>query len=240
MSNHGKNFQKLNRSLLYDIEMLKQLKHHIVFLTTYLKFKRLPKGFKLRFHSNMDGCSYDNILKNCSIKLMKRTVSHYKRSSNTIRKKIDTLSNTMIETFPDRAVYVRNANKKKELCLNPILENRRLRKFRIDDLDVPFAKKYYAYLAKSLFKHSENVETRASGPLKDNPHHPIVIINHGDFDIPLELKDLCAKGPTFVPTPLNFDWLQMQKDFDSLSSKVRARYVFSKIIPNDSNTTQLR
>ena len=77
----------------------------------------------------------------------------------------------MINTFPDHAVYVRNANKKKELCLNSILENRRLQKFRRDDLDVLSAKKYSVYLAKSLSKHSKNVETRASGPLKDNPQH---------------------------------------------------------------------
>ena len=52
------------------------------------------------------------------------------------------------------------------------------------------------------------------------------------------LKDLCAKGPSFVPTLINYDWAQLQLDFYTFASRMRARYVFrSKSSPpqNDSS-----
>jgi len=37
-----------------------------------------------------------------------------------------------------------------------------------------------------------------------------------------------SKGPTFVPTPINYDWLELQKDFDNFKNKMRARYYFNQ------------
>ena len=57
-------------------------------------------------------------------------------------------------------------------------------------------------------------------------HHPI-LINTGDMDISDDLKDLFAKGPSFVTTPVHFDQLQLQRDFDAFHNRVRYSFTFS-------------
>lgn len=70
-------------------------------------------------------------------------------------------------------------------------------------------------------------------------HHPIVLTNTNSNQIGDSIKDLCAKGPSFILTPENFDWLQLQKDFDSFRNRLRARYLFSTSEdPCSNNETQ--
>ena len=47
--------------------------------------------------------------------------------------------------------------------------------------------------------------------------------------------DLCSKGPSFVPTPISYDWNQLQKDFDLFQSKLRAVVFFAN---KQSNITE--
>ena len=70
---NGKSFQELNNTLLYNIKKIIGYQHHTVFLKTYIKFKCLPKGFKLLFHSNLKECNYNTRLNNCSRKLIGKT-----------------------------------------------------------------------------------------------------------------------------------------------------------------------
>ena len=60
---------KLNRSFIQTTEKIIRYQHHVS-LCTYIKFKKISKGFRLRFQSNFIDCNYDNILKNCSRKLI--------------------------------------------------------------------------------------------------------------------------------------------------------------------------
>ena len=41
------------------------------------------------------------------------------------------------------------------------------------------------------------------------------------------LKSLCRKGPSFVPDPPHYNWLQLQKDFDRFRNSLRSRVFFS-------------
>jgi len=66
--------------------------------------------------------------------------------------------------------------------------------------------------------------------IEQNIHHPIVITS-GNVEVSKDFKILCAKGPSFVPTPEYFDWLQLQKDFDAFRNRVRARYIFQNKEP---------
>lgn len=69
-------------------------------------------------------------------------------------------------------------------------------------------------------------------------HFPI-LINTSEENVSKNLKQLCAKGPSFVPTPQNFDWLQLQKDFDAFQSRIRARFIFREKDTNEkSNITE--
>ena len=56
-------------------------------------------------------------------------------------------------------------------------------------------------------------------------HHPI-LINTNNNNISNDFKDLCAKGPSFVPTPEHYNWLQLQNDFDRFANRIRARFIF--------------
>lgn len=69
-------------------------------------------------------------------------------------------------------------------------------------------------------------------------HHPI-LINVDSKRISTPMKELCAKGPSFVPTPLNYDWLQLQKDFDSFRNRIRARYIFRNKNSNNNDTSNI-
>ena len=60
--------------------------------------------------------------------------------------------------------------------------------------------------------------------LVNNDHHPIILKNDMS-QISASLEDLCAKGPSFVQTPINYDWAQLQLDFDTFASRMRTRYM---------------
>ena len=53
--------------------------------------------------------------------------------------------------------------------------------------------------------------------LKDQniPSYAPLNLDRNSSDIHPDLVTLCSKGPSFVPVPIQYDWLQMQKDFDS-------------------------
>ena len=52
-------------------DKLIRYKNHITFIKTYLKAKKIPNGFKMKFHNNLD-LDVSHILSKCSVKLMKR------------------------------------------------------------------------------------------------------------------------------------------------------------------------
>ena len=64
-----------------------------------------------------------------------------------------------------------------------------------------------------------------SQDLVNNDHHPIILTNDTSQISPT-LKDFCAKGPSFVPTNINYYWAQLQLDFDAFTSRMKARYMF--------------
>ena len=51
------------------------------------------------------------------------------------------------------------------------------------------------------------------------------------IDTPLTntLKSLCSKGPSFVPVPPHYNWLQLQKDFVKFRNSLRSRVFFTNI-----------
>ena len=46
------------------------------------------------------------------------------------------------------------------------------------------------------------------------------ILSHG-------LKSLCSKGPSYVPVPPHYNWLELQKNFDLFRNRMRTRFLFS-------------
>ena len=66
----------------------------------------------------------------------------------------------------------------------------------------------------------------------------LIIITNDTSQIPSSLKELCAKGPLFVPTPFNYDLAQLQLAFDTFTRRMRGRYMFSgKTSPHKNDLT---
>ena len=107
---------------------------------------------------------------------------------------------------------------------------RRHHKFKRDKLNFNQAREHDLKLMKGFEDLKLLPSNNNNSVLCDNNnnlHHPI-ILSDSTNDINDNLKSLCAKGPSFVPTPLNYDWLQLQKDFDVFKSRLRAQYIFKE------------
>ena len=59
--------------------------HDIIFISSYIKQWKIPKGFRLKFHFNIVNLEHEDTIKKCGLKLMQRTVSNYKRSILTMQ-----------------------------------------------------------------------------------------------------------------------------------------------------------
>ena len=57
----------------------------MIFISNYINQQKVPKGFILKFHCNISTLEYENIIKKCSLKLIRRTVSNHKRSTLTLK-----------------------------------------------------------------------------------------------------------------------------------------------------------
>ena len=217
-------FQVLNKSLLQIIVKIIRYRHHIVFISAYLKYKSIQKGFKLKFHSNIPGINTDVILKKCSRKLMEKTLNHHKKSHANYEKRSMEVAEKIVTLYPDKKLYIRNIFNNKLNSLAPTLEKKRKSKFHRDNVNYISALAYSSNLMKSFkcLDYSDEVKSK----LPADVHFPI-LINTGNTEISNDFKELCSKGPSFVPTPVHFDWLQLQKDFDNFRNRVRARFIFS-------------
>ena len=196
-------------------------------LCSYVKFKKIPKGLRLRFHSNFIDCSYDNILKNCSRKLIHRTISYRKQRLKQFEKLYKRLSQKTSGNTPKKTYYVKNLLSTKHDKLYPKLVKRRHRKFLRDGMEGSHVKEYCHKIERKSLNiitgyFSDSDETQE---LVNNDHNPVILMNDTSQISP-SLKDLCAKGPSFVPTPINYDWAQLQLDFDTFASRMRTRYMF--------------
>ena len=62
---YGLSYTDIRKKLLKLIEKIACYKHHIAFINTYIRFNVIPKGFQLKFHSNIPDLQIAKILRNC-------------------------------------------------------------------------------------------------------------------------------------------------------------------------------
>ena len=68
------------RKSLRLVDKITKCKHHIEFISTYLREKKVPKGFRLKFHSGVDCPDYfSKTLSKASSKLMIKRRTFYRR-----------------------------------------------------------------------------------------------------------------------------------------------------------------
>ena len=63
------------RKKLFQLkEKMARYEHHIVFVNTYIHFNVIPRGFQLKFYSNIPDLQIAKILRNCSKMLVFKIV----------------------------------------------------------------------------------------------------------------------------------------------------------------------
>ena len=80
-------YTRYKADTLKAADKLVRYKNHIAFIHAYIKAKKLPKGFKLKFHSNTN-LDVSNILLKCSTMIMKRTMIYYKNEAKKLHEQI--------------------------------------------------------------------------------------------------------------------------------------------------------
>ena len=110
--------------------------------------------------------------------------------------------------------------------LHPELVKGRHRKFLRNCIEGSRVKEFcHKIERKSLNIITTYFNNRAeSQEVVNNDHHPIILTNDTS-EISLSIKDVRVKGPSFVRTPISYDLAQLQLDFDTFASIMRARYM---------------
>ena len=136
-------FPNIKRNILKKVDKVTRYQNHTAFISTYLRMDSIPKGFKLKFHNNL-GFDSSGILKKCSRKLMKRTLTYYQNVMKKLCKQINAyeemISIHYSTQYEDIKTYITN----KTTRLNDKLRNRHNEKFRRDRKSQ--SKKYMAFL----------------------------------------------------------------------------------------------
>ena len=225
------NYHTLRKSLLKNAEQVSRYIHHIVFISTYVKFNCIPRGFQIRHHNNMEENQTSSILKKCSRKLMLKTIQTYKQKLKVKEKHLKDTQELIKEMYPHKDSEMTSSYNQRvnNICKN--LSSRRERKFERDGLVAHSAQEFSSKLFQSLTESSVKVDNKEA--LKNEilaaadipSFEPINLVRKGR-DLPSGLSDLCSKGPSFVPTP---DWLQLQKDFDKFRNNMRSRVSFQTV-----------
>ena len=172
---------------------------------------------------------------------MKRTVSWNKRKFNACKTELSSLlnSSSINKTFIQNLRIELNNRKKK---LFTIFKNRRNSKYRRDRLmfyeqNCDFELFTFPQVTKTPNKKL-SLKERLIGDIEIPSHEPINLSNQPIDD---DLKSLCSKGPSFIPTPNHVNWFQLLKDFDTFKHKIRTRafYASQNTNQNENSTENL-
>ena len=212
------------------VDKLNRYRHHIVFLSTYLKLNSVPKGFALKFHNNIAEVDFASVLKNCSKKLMEKTVSTYRNKLSACKLFIQKeLKECKLQIPVDYEFVFEKVVQKSQKLMN-ILKARRTNKFERDAVDVNKAEE----ISLSILQKYEPLfssQAITTAEILDGvvlPDYKPVNLHKDGIALSDSFTSLCCKGPSFVPTPIYFDWLQLQRDFDSFRNALRRKHFFSK------------
>ena len=234
-------FEQIKKNILKWSDKVVRYQNHIAFIITYLKMKSIPKGFRLKFHNNL-GFDASTILKNCSTKLMKRTVSFYKDKIKILQNQIRTNKEHLNAQFADKRNEIDTMLSAKINRINELSANRRRRKFERDGLNIDRAaeistaklQEVIAGFRETPAAKEKKLREEILGGVDIPSHDPIILTENPKFQ-EQSFKSLCAKGPSFVPTPTSVNWTQLQLDFDNFANKIRREIFFAKNPPVATN-----
>ena len=209
--------------------------HHVTFISNYLQRGAIPKGFRMKHHHNIPHLVTDDLMRKCSKKLMKRTLGWNKRKlrSSQIELTAIIFDDSLTNEF---TTQLKTEVEKRTTKLSTIFKNKRYEKYRRDQVTL-MERKIDFNLFTPQVKYERVVKKSAKQKLIDDitiPSHEPINLTNNPMD--QNLSSLCSKGPSFVPSPSNMNWLQLLKDFDSFKHRMRTRAFFSTINKGDQTT----
>ena len=225
------NFRELLIDLLSVTEKIERYRHHAVTISTYLYLKCVPKGFLLKAHNNIVEVDLNPSLRKCSIKNMVKTLNFYKRETMKLLDKLESITNNITKHYQQQFDLAIENKTNRENNLRTLFTNRRKEKFARDALDVEDSDRFSRTCLQCLIDgnpiptRTEMVKMELLSAVEIPPHEPLNL-DRLERDLPAGLSNLCKKGPSFVPTPDSFDWLQLEKDFDRFRNRIRASVFF--------------
>ena len=112
-----------------------------------------------------------------------------------------------------------------------ILSKYRLNKFHRDGLDIRKA----IILSRKIESNFQKLtEIGTNSNITDNvnngqnmPSYDPINLDKNNNNLSDGLKSLCSKGPSHVPVPPHYNWLELQKNFDLFRNRMRNRFLFS-------------
>ena len=220
---------ELRKLCLKYVEKITRYRHHIVFNSTYIKFNLIPKGFKIRHHNNIEGNDIQPVLRKCSKKLIIKAIGAYKRKLKISEKSYNDTRLMIENQYIDKMVDITQEIDRRFHKLRSLLLERRRKKFKRDGLHLQTAEEHASKLLQSLIvgpSVADDLKCEILSNVDIPPYSPINLDSQ-NRDLPIGLTELCSRGPSFIPTPVSFDWLQMQKDFDKFSKNMRTQVFFA-------------
>lgn len=219
------NFSQLVNQLFSYRERSLRFKHHIDFITYYQTRNTIPKGFLLNFHAGTLDLKVqqqvNSVLHKCSVKLMSVFKRHYLEKLQYFSKAERKLCHYLRMFYPQDFGNILQKLEERTNRVNLINETRRICKYIRDGLP----------LRKEVEPTSTMHVTHTTiQNLQNQNHQPI---NLTDKVIDVALINLCSRGPSFVPTPVNVDWNDLQQGWLDFKRKIRWRaYFYEKDLPH--------
>ena len=225
------NFRKLLNDLLCATAKIERYRHHIVTISTYINLKCIPRGFRLKAHNNINEVDLNPALRKCAIKNMVKTLKHYKVELKRLIDTRITITNKIELHHPLHIGVSAEKQSNREQNLRTLLDTRRREKFSRDSLDTAKSESFSRTClqcvidGKPIPTRADLIKSELLSAVEIPPHEPLNL-DGLQRDLPSGLSDLCKKGPSFIPTPDSFDWLQLQKDFDRFRNRIRTSVFF--------------
>ena len=200
------------RKSLRLVDKITKCKHHIEFISIYLREKKVPKGFRLKFHSGVDCPDYfSKTLSKASSKLMIKRRTFYRRELDSSVAAYNAIWSALEEDFPNYSKTLRDECDFKMGKLATLLSFRRSKKYSRDKL-----------VLNNQTKEKELVSKIMEGNMSNTR------ISEG-------LKSLCSNGPSFVPMPYNVNSREILQNLSNFRNKIRWRSFFAKRSENDES-----
>ena len=220
-------FTRYKSKVLRIADKFVRYENHMAFITTYVKANKIPKGFRLKFHNNME-LNVEGILHKCSIKIMKKTLAFYKTKIKEFHKNIAELDKEIRTKYPELAGELLIQIFDKADRIHSQIEAKHKKKIIRDHLDANRAM-HSIRETKTRFEKelSESVEKEIdlTSGVKIPSHDPILLTENQEFQKE-SYKSLLAKGPSFVPTPFAANWNELHQDFERFANLIRKEVFF--------------